>query len=765
MNRVWPISRSLTAAIASITMVMCGIVPTAMADGSETNIGVYNGTISTMDSQPAMSDNNNVDLQDVEASANSAVSKVTGVSLGTGTTVHAKLYVDQQSVRNLALQQVIKWRKDALNDSRIKFSYRDDNGKRVYVPVAEYLQRIKMTQQEYLSPKWSNALERIALQRTIEAYSFADAHTRPNGESCFTATYDGMSSNGEILAWGSDSITAAIDLWASEKADYIDLLNGKSAGETGHYTQLVDPSLTYYGFGAGDGMEYPTTYARETGSSWYSDQYSDSSAINLKGTYDFEVNVDADKFQEGVTWSIPSSVKSGTRVSASVKLVHYENRYELSGGAWTSSDTDVASIDSNGVITAKKPGSATITTVAGGRSFSKQITVTPVTLTYNGNGATSGSVASSSGTAGTSMTVAENGFTRRAYTFTQWNTAANGTGKSYAPGSRISISADIVLYAQWKANPRLSRLAGATRYDTMSEIAKAENMQKGQTVIVASGDNYPDALAASGLAGALDATIILTGSQSLSKQAASSLSTLQPKRIIIAGGPVAVSKKVESSLHHYSSTVKRYYGSDRYATSLALYKAGKELGAKWDSTTVMLMTGDNYADALSASSYAYATKRPVFLCSTANGFSKSQLEAMKVFRQQIVIGGESAVPEWIVTKQLMKLPAVGHRVAGATRYETSIEVAKEASTTLGINGTVFATGTNFPDALAAGPLAGRNRGFLLLADPSDSTAEFVDQYVKQHGGSAKSAYVVGGENAISRSTANQLADALNMTRL
>lgn len=104
MNRVWPISRSLTAAIASITMVMCGIVPTAMADGSETNIGVYNGTISTMDSQPAMSDNNNVDLQDVEASANSAVSKVTGVSLGTGTTVHAKLYVDQQSVRNLALQ-------------------------------------------------------------------------------------------------------------------------------------------------------------------------------------------------------------------------------------------------------------------------------------------------------------------------------------------------------------------------------------------------------------------------------------------------------------------------------------------------------------------------------------------------------------------------------------------------------------------------------------------------------------------------------------
>lgn len=733
MNRVWPISRSLTAAIASITMVMCGIVPTAMADGSETNIGVYNGTISTMDSQPAMSDNNNVDLQDVEASANSAVSKVTGVSLGTGTTVHAKLYVDQQSVRNLALQQVIKWRKDALNDSRIEFSYRDDNGKRVYVPVAEYLQRIKMTQQEYLSPKWSNALERIALQRTIEAYSFADAHTRPNGESCFTATYDGMSSNGEILAWGSDSITAAIDLWASEKADYIDLLNGKSAGETG--------------------------------SSWYSDQYSDSSAINLKGTYDFEVNVDADKFQEGVTWSMPSSVKSGTRVSASVKLVHYENRYELSGGAWTSSDTDVASIDSNGVIIAKKPGSATITIVVGGRLFSKQITVTPVTLTYNGNGATSGSVTSSSGTAGTSMTVAENGFTRRAYTFTQWNTAANGTGKSYAPGSRISISADTVLYAQWKANPRLSRLAGATRYDTMSEIAKAENMQKGQTVIVASGDNYPDALAASGLAGALDATIILTGSQSLSKQAASSLSTLQPKRIIIAGGPVAVSKKVESSLHHYSSTVKRYYGSDRYATSLALYKAGKELGAKWDSTTVMLMTGDNYADALSASSYAYATKRPVFLCSTANGFSKSQLEAMKVFRQQIVIGGESAVPEWIVTKQLMKLPTVGHRVAGATRYETSIEVAKEASTTLGINGTVFATGTNFPDALAAGPLAGRNRGFLLLADPSGSTAEFVDQYVKQHGGSAKSAYVVGGENAISRSTANQLADALNMTRL
>jgi outer membrane protein OmpA-like peptidoglycan-associated protein len=36
---------------------------------------------------------------------------------------------------------------------------------------------------------------------------------------------------------------------------------------------------------------------------------------------------------------------------------------------------------------------------------------------------------------------------------TSWNTAANGTGTSYAPGQSVTLSTSLTLYAQWKKTP------------------------------------------------------------------------------------------------------------------------------------------------------------------------------------------------------------------------------------------------------------------------------------------------------------------------
>ena len=46
-----------------------------------------------------------------------------------------------------------------------------------------------------------------------------------------------------------------------------------------------------------------------------------------------------------------------------------------------------------------------------------------------------------------------NAFTRAGYSFANWNTAANGTGTSYANGATYSFAADITLYAQWTTLP------------------------------------------------------------------------------------------------------------------------------------------------------------------------------------------------------------------------------------------------------------------------------------------------------------------------
>ena len=83
-----------------------------------------------------------------------------------------------------------------------------------------------------------------------------------------------------------------------------------------------------------------------------------------------------------------------------------------------------------------------------------EITVSyPVTLTYNANDGT-GNMDAVSYQKGDTVTVAKNTFTYDGHTFTGWNTEADGTGTSYQPGQTFEITADMILYAQWKENPK-----------------------------------------------------------------------------------------------------------------------------------------------------------------------------------------------------------------------------------------------------------------------------------------------------------------------
>lgn len=80
------------------------------------------------------------------------------------------------------------------------------------------------------------------------------------------------------------------------------------------------------------------------------------------------------------------------------------------------------------------------------------------TVSYNGNGHNSGTApATVTVDSGGSTTAAANPFTKTGSTFTGWNTAANGSGASYAAGATISnITSNITLYAQWQGNPTIT---------------------------------------------------------------------------------------------------------------------------------------------------------------------------------------------------------------------------------------------------------------------------------------------------------------------
>lgn len=290
----------------------------------------------------------------------------------------------------------------------------------------------------------------------------------------------------------------------------------------------------------------------------------------------------------------------------------------------------------------------------------------------------------------------------------------------------------------------VGRVSGDTRYDTMASLAGRGNWAVGGSVILASGANYPDALAASSLAGGLDAPILLTDPNGLSDAARGRLVSLCPSRVFIVGGNAAVSPDVERQVKEllgFGCTVFRVAGQTRYETSLV----AAEINPK-SSDTVIVATGGNYADALSVSPYAFASGSPVLLCDSASGLAGAAVESIRSggYSRAVIVGGTAAVPASVEGQ----LQSAGirdvTRLSGATRFETSSRIADfELASGLGftMDGVLLATGMNFPDALSAGPLAGRSRSPLLLVDPG---ASYVSSYLSRYKGTVRSATVVGG---------------------
>jgi LPXTG-motif cell wall-anchored protein len=72
------------------------------------------------------------------------------------------------------------------------------------------------------------------------------------------------------------------------------------------------------------------------------------------------------------------------------------------------------------------------------------------TVTFDGNGATSGSTAPQ--TSGVPANLSTNGFTRTGYSFTGWNDVADGSGNAWGPGGNYGFVSSKTLYAQWTAD-------------------------------------------------------------------------------------------------------------------------------------------------------------------------------------------------------------------------------------------------------------------------------------------------------------------------
>ena len=128
---------------------------------------------------------------------------------------------------------------------------------------------------------------------------------------------------------------------------------------------------------------------------------------------------------------------------------------------------------------------------------------TELTVTFEANGSAEypveGTMAPQTVNAKTDTTLNANSFTREGYNFLNWNTAADGTGDSYADGATVNLTENTTLYAQWEDNHSLTKVINKTDAtctedgytgDTVcaicgKEITKGETIQaKGHTEVI-----------------------------------------------------------------------------------------------------------------------------------------------------------------------------------------------------------------------------------------------------------------------------------------
>jgi surface protein len=267
-------------------------------------------------------------------------------------------------------------------------------------------------------------------------------------------------------------------------------------------------------------------------------------------------------------------------------------------------------------------------------------------------------------------------------------------------------------------NGTLTRHAGDVRTETAVQASRKTFPDASQvsTVIVAFSHNFPDALAASALAGATGAPLLLSATDSLDAVTLDELKRLSPAKVYIVGGEGVISAAVLSELQALPSTpqVSRLGGGDRYATARLIAEEALRNGAP--TTEVFLATGKNFPDALAVSPFAAYRKVPVLL--TEPGALSSDAKAFIAennVKKVTIIGGEAVVSAEVFS-ELESMGVGVSRLFGDERYATA-RVATEALTShYGMNPTLVgvATGDNFPDALAGGVALGIRGGVMAL---------------------------------------------------
>lgn len=118
--------------------------------------------------------------------------------------------------------------------------------------------------------------------------------------------------------------------------------------------------------------------------------------------------------------------------------------------------------------------------------------------------------------------------------------------KKIIPGFLASTIITAALSSPAMANYSPTRLYGDTRYETALRVNK--EMENSSNIILASGENFADALTGGVFANSIDGSLILTSSKDLSDSALKEIEAINPEKIYLVGGENSISASIEKEL-------------------------------------------------------------------------------------------------------------------------------------------------------------------------------------------------------------------------
>ncbi|MCI2239014.1 cell wall-binding repeat-containing protein [Paenibacillus sp. TRM 82003] len=249
------------------------------------------------------------------------------------------------------------------------------------------------------------------------------------------------------------------------------------------------------------------------------------------------------------------------------------------------------------------------------------------------------------------------------------------------------------------------RAYGVDRYATAATLEDPAR----DTAYVVTGANYADGVTAGAVAGHRGSNIFLTPREQLTDDVRAVIGYY--RKVVVVGSEAAVGPDVLTWLRQNTrAELSRVGGADRYETAAKLSAASFAPGV----ADVVIATGTDYADALAGSAAAASVDSPVLVVEPGHIPDSVRAELARLAPQRItVLGGEQSVSAAVAGDLAQYTSGQVRRLSGADRYETAV-AASEAYFPAGAPWVELASGSAWPDAIAAGASAGRRSSPVLL---------------------------------------------------